>query len=241
MDKNNSQKKPIGFTITILISGIVIAGGIFISRTNLISDFLNNQNNEKVLEDSPKIQPISEKDHIIGNPDADIVVIEYSDFECPYCKEFHTTMQRLIDEFGESSRIAWVYRHLPLDEVHLNAKRVALTSECVGKLAGENNFWKFTNKIFDNAPQSLLKNNTDIIVQQFGLSPDVVDECIQDPEIIKKVEDDTQDGDYFKQIDREFGTPYNIIITKTGQTTNVSGAIPYQILKDFIEQHSLDF
>jgi len=237
MNKNNS----LGFTLTILISGIVIASAIYISRTNFVEEFLNNKNNTEFTEEEPKIQPITEDDHILGNPDADVIVIEYSDFECPYCQEFHTTMRRIMDDFGANGRVAWIYRQLPLDEVHVNSKRVALTSECVAKIGGNAKFWEFTNRIFDDAPASILKNNTDQIISNLGFNVEEIDQCSQDPETILAVENDMKDGQYFRDIDTEFGTPYNIIITKTGLSTNISGSISYQTLKDVIEQHSLKF
>jgi len=237
MNKNNS----LGFTFTILISGIVIASAIYISRTNFIGEFFNNRNDIELTEESPKIQPITKDDHILGDPDADVIVIEYGDFECGYCKEFHTTMRRIMDNYGSDGRVAWVYRQLPLNEVHLNAERVALTSECIAEIGGSAKFWEFTNRIFDNAPESLLKNNTDQIVSNLGFNTEEIDQCIKKPEIITAVENDINDGEYFKEIDSDFGTPYNIILTKTGISTNISGSISYQALKDVIEQHSLSF
>ena len=237
MNKNNS----LGFTFTILISGVVIASSIYISRTNFIGEFFNNKNNAEFTEEAPKIQPITEDDHILGNPDADVIVIEYSDFECPYCQEFHTTMRRIMDDFGADGRVAWVYRQLPLDEVHINSKRISLTSECVAKIGGNAKFWEFTNRIFDNAPASILKNNTDQIVSSLGFNVEEIDQCVQDPETILAVENDMKDGQYFKEIDSELGTPYNIIITKTGLSSNISGSISYQTIREVIEQHSLKF
>jgi len=237
MNKNNS----LGFTFTILISGIVIASAIYISRTNFIGEFLNNRTEVEILENSPNIQPITKDDHILGNPDADVIVIEYGDFECVYCQEFHTTMRRIMDNFGEKGRVAWVYRQLPLDEIHINAKRVALTSECIAENGGNAKFWEFTNKIYDNAPESLLKNNTDQIVSSLGFNIEEIDQCIKNPETIAAVENDMKDGKYFKEIDADFGTPYNIILTKTGISTSISGSISYQTMRDVIEQHSLAF
>jgi len=237
MNKNNS----LGFSLTILISGIIIAGAIFISRTNFIGEFFNDRKETEFTEEAPKIQPITKDDHILGNPDADVIIIEYSDFECRFCKEFHTTMRRIMDDYGADGRVAWVYRQLPLDEIHINARRISLTSECIAKNGGNAKFWEFTNNVFDNAPASILKINTDQIVANLGFNIEEIDLCTQKPETILAVENDLKDAEYFKEIDPEFGTPYNIIITKTGLSSNISGSISYQALKDIIEQHSFSF
>jgi protein-disulfide isomerase len=232
--KNNS----LTFALVILISGIIIGGGIFITRTNILTNMFSK---DEVTEEITQIQPISEDDHILGNPDADVIVIEYSDYECPFCLEFHETMNRLIDEYGQDGRLAWVYRHMPLEEIHLNSKRLALNSECISNIRGNSAFWEFSNQIFDNAPNSFLKVNSDKIISNLGINTEEVNSCIERDEIISKVEADIKDGKYLQSIDREFGTPYNIIITKTGLVQTVSGTIPYSTLRDLIEQHSFSF
>lgn len=235
MNKNNS----LTFSLVILISGLVIGGGIYLSRTNLLNSLFVSDDN--IVVEDKKIQPISENDHILGNPDADIIVIEYSDYECPYCQEFHSVMNRIINEYGQQGRIAWIYRHMPIERVHVNARRIALTSECVADIRGNKAFWDFSDKIFENSPESLLKKNSDQILEEMSIDPQEIESCIERPEIISRLENDIEDGEYLQSIDKEFGTPYNIIITKTGLTENISGVIPYNILKNLIEQHSITF
>ncbi|HEV8553776.1 MAG TPA: thioredoxin domain-containing protein [Casimicrobiaceae bacterium] len=63
------------------------------------------------------MRPVSEgRDHIRGNPTATVALVEYSDFECPFCKRFHQTVKKVVDESG--GRVKWVYRHFPLEELH---------------------------------------------------------------------------------------------------------------------------
>jgi protein-disulfide isomerase len=64
-----------------------------------------------------KLRPVSKgRDHIRGDPAAPVTLVEYSDFECPFCKRFHPTVKRLVDE--SKGQLNWVYRHFPLDELH---------------------------------------------------------------------------------------------------------------------------
>ena len=105
------------------------------------------------------MRPVSkDSDHIRGNPAAPVTLVEYSDFECPFCKRFHTTAKRLVDESG--GRVKWVYRHFPLDELHpVKARQEAVASECAAELGGNDAFWKFADRLYELTPSN---NKTDI-------------------------------------------------------------------------------
>src|SRR3546814_2871400 len=66
----------------------------------------------------------------MGSPDASVKVIEFSDFECPFCKGFHRTMGQVMEEYGQDGKVAWVYRHFPIDSIHSKARKEAQASEC---------------------------------------------------------------------------------------------------------------
>src|SRR5204863_994561 len=85
-------------------------------------------------------------DHVYGNPNARFTLIEYSDFECPYCKTVHLTLKKLIDDSGGD--VNWVYRHFPLEFHNPGAQRQAEASECIAELSGNDSFWKFANAIY---------------------------------------------------------------------------------------------
>lgn len=88
--------------------------------------------------------PVTEDDHLRGDIDAEIMIIEYSDFDCPFCKRFHETMLSVIEKYP-ANEVAWVYRHFPLEQLHPNAPAVALASECVADLGSDAAFWKFAD------------------------------------------------------------------------------------------------
>jgi len=90
-----------------------------------------------------EIPEYEEGDHIIGSKDAEIMIVEYSDLECPYCKRFGETMKEIVAE--SNGNVAWVYRHWI---VHQNALPKAGASECVAKLKGEDAFWKYIDLVF---------------------------------------------------------------------------------------------
>ncbi|MEZ4200396.1 MAG: thioredoxin domain-containing protein [Candidatus Paceibacterota bacterium] len=93
------------------------------------------------------MNPITADDHILGNPNAPIMIVEYSDFDCPFCKAFHEVMQQIINEHGVTGEVAWVYRHYSINGSHPNATTLAVASECVADLGG-NDAWKFIDLIF---------------------------------------------------------------------------------------------
>jgi predicted DsbA family dithiol-disulfide isomerase len=92
------------------------------------------------------IDPVTENDYYFGSKDAEIVIIEYSDLECPYCARFHQTMHQVVQEYN--GKVAWVYRHLPLEQIHPNAFNKAMAAECIGALKGNETFWKYIDDIF---------------------------------------------------------------------------------------------
>jgi len=103
---------------------------------------------------------VSETDHILGNPTtAQVTIIEYSDFECPYCKAYNTTLNKIVSE--SNGNIAWVYRHFPLVQIHANALEKAAASDCVAKLKGNDAFWKYKDLLF-----GMLKTAADPITDQ---------------------------------------------------------------------------
>ena len=132
----------------IVIAAALIAGAIY----------LNGSNTKKVdtqpEADIPEVtmRPVDSTDHIRGNPNAPILLVEYSDYDCPFCSQFHETMKRIMDTYGTTGKVAWVYRHFPLAQLHPNAAEIAAASECVAELGGNDAFWKFTDLVFTEKP-----------------------------------------------------------------------------------------
>jgi len=88
--------------------------------------------------------PVTEADHIRGAVNAPIKIVEYSDFDCAFCARFHQTMKAIVAKYP-GDEVAWVYRHFPLEQLHPNAATVALASECVADLGGDEAFWTFAD------------------------------------------------------------------------------------------------
>lgn len=89
-----------------------------------------------------KVPAVTAEDHVFGDiTKAKVYIIEYSDLQCPFCKQFNPGVQKLVTDY--QGQVAWIYRHFPLESIHDNARPLAEASECVAKIGGNDAFWKF--------------------------------------------------------------------------------------------------
>jgi protein-disulfide isomerase len=98
-------------------------------------------------EAAASMPAVSDSDHFRGSRDAKVVFVEYSDYDCPFCSRLHPTLKRLVDEYD--GRVAWVYRHFPLTQLHPQARDVSIAAECAAELGGNDAFWEFTDRYFE--------------------------------------------------------------------------------------------
>lgn len=89
--------------------------------------------------------PVSNTDHAQGNLNADLVIVEYGDYQCPYCGAAYPVLKELISQFG--SQIKFVFRNFPLSEMHEYARAAALAAEAA---ALQNKFWEMHDAIYEN-------------------------------------------------------------------------------------------
>lgn len=176
-----------------------------------------------------KLSGIKEGDHVLGSKDAEILLIEYSDFECPYCASFHKTAHQAVEEY--EGQVAWVYRHFPLDQIHPNARPAAEASECIAELGGEDAFWSFTDEVFESQQTSL--SNLSAVATKLGVNAQNFDSCVESGKYQSRVESDYQDGIGVGVT----GTPGNYVMnTKTNEVYSLPGAVPYATLKSTIDK-----
>lgn len=221
--------------IAIVIAGVIIAGALYFTKGT-------SAPSQKPTENEPttaNVAPVTPNDHILGNPDALIVVVEYSDTECPFCKNFHQTMNQIMDEYGKDGKVAWVYRHFPLDQIHSRADKEAEATECAFEQGGNEMFWKYINRIFEITPSN---NNLDPaqlpkIAGELGLDKAKFESCLASGGFAAKVESMFQSG----LAAGVQGTPQSFIITKKdGKTYALEGAQPYATVKSVIEAALID-
>jgi len=175
-----------------------------------------------------------ERDHILGNPDAEISLVEYSDFECPFCKRFHATPKRIVEAFG--GRVNWVYRHFPLDFHNPLAQKEAEASECAAELGGNDAFWKYSDLIYARTRSNGKGFPMDGLVPlavEIGLEQKPFRECLDSGRYAARVKEDYENG----ARSGVSGTPGNILLhNKSGRAKVKSGAVPFESLKAEIDR-----
>mgnify|MGYP001563776461 FL=1 len=160
---------------------------------------------------------------------ADVVIIEYSDSDCPYCQRFHVTMQDILKNYG--GKVAWIYRHFPLG-IHPNAQNEAIALECVGQLGGNDAFWKFMNQVINititpEQSASVLTSSATTL----GIDGKLFGFCIANPTTAKKVADQSAEA----QALGAGGTPYSVAIGKNGKQVAIPGAYPIEEVNKIID------
>ncbi len=219
--------------IAIVIAGGLIAGALYYSNLKGGQVVKNNTAQGAKTSNEISMKPVTAVDHILGNPKADVIIVEYSDTECPFCKIFHGTMRRVMDEYGKDGKVAWVYRHFPIDTLHSKARKEAEATECANELGGPAKFWEYINMLFDttNSNNSLDPAQLPIIAKNVDLDVKAFNACLSSGKYADLVEANYQDA--IKAGGQ--GTPNSILVSKDGTKTQVQGAQPYSSLKNILD------
>ena len=179
------------------------------------------------------VPPPTPEDHVYGDRNAPVTLIEYSDFECPYCKRFHATAKQLVDR--SNSRVNWVYRHFPLDSHNPGAQKQAEAVECAAELGGNEAFWKYTDTIYErtrSGGKGFPIENLVPLAAEIRLDQGVFRACLDSGKYARKVQQQMRDGERAGVN----GTPGNILLnTRTGQALALMGAYPYERLHEAAE------
>jgi protein-disulfide isomerase len=186
-------------------------------------------------EKAKKVRRVSaSRDHVYGNPNAPVSLIEYSDFECPFCKRFHATANEIVDAYG--GKVNWVYRHFPLSMHNPGAQKEAEASECVAELGGNDAFWKFANAIYARTKSNGNGFPLDQLVplgKEIGLDEKQLKECIDAAKYASRVQEDLDEG---IQVGIT-GTPANFLLRNdTGEVILKVGAQPSDAIKPDIDK-----
>jgi protein-disulfide isomerase len=153
---------------------------------------LTRRANEKVA----KVRPVtSARDHVYGNPNAPISLIEYSDFECPFCKKFHLTPKEIVNASG--GKVNLVYRHFPLGSHNPGAQKQAEAAECANALGGNDAFWKYADAIYartrSNGRGFPISDLTPL-AKELGLPAARFQECVDKATYGARVQEDMLEG-----------------------------------------------
>jgi len=176
--------KNISSVVIIIVCVLALAGLVYLSGTSA--------NNSRSLSE------ITEGEHIYGNPNAEITLIEYSDFQCPACSAYREPVKNIVDKYND--KIRFVYRHYPLSQ-HFNAVIAAQYAEAAGK---QGKFWEMYDLLFINQNEWSDKRDvelTDIYekyAKSLNLDIDKLKIDVNDESLMKKIQDDWKSGQRVK-------------------------------------------
>lgn len=240
-----SEVDKIKSTNKILIVSLIIAAFFLGSLTNKVSYLekdktANPQTTPQAVVPSDsqaqptagKIKPVTSSDHIRGNDNAKVTLVEYSDFECPFCQRFHPVTQELLKTYGDKIRL--IYRHFPLS-FHANAQKEAEASECVAELGGQDKFWKFVDTIFERTTANgtgFALEKLGPLAAELGVNQKAFQICLDSGKYEKLVKDQITDG----TAGGVSGTPSTFIINPKGETQILVGAQPIETFKTEIDK-----
>lgn len=162
-----------------------------------------------------EVKKIGKNEPVRGNSKAKYAVIEYSDYDCPFCKDFHLTMKELI---SENPDFKWVFRQFPLAQLHPNAGDKAKAALCVYKEQGNDAFWEFSDQLYEN--QSLTVAQLTSVAEKLNVAKQKFEDCTSNF--------DTKDFDKAFDLARQMGvtgTPTSVIVnTDNGNATMIVGS-----------------
>ena len=251
-NKNVTIKKG---TFNGLIIGIIVTvafaaffAGSYISEQN------SNQLTQKDLDDAiaklelkmmqqrlPTSQPqlpvkiSADNDPIIGNPEAPITIIEFSDFQCPFCARFHVqTLPSLIDEYIEQGKVKLVFRDFPIQNIHPNALPAAVSAECAND---QGKFKDMHDLLFDNQKQwSNLETSSALstfvqYASDLQLDQEEFTSCLTEGKHIDEIRKDLEDGRNYGVT----GTPGFFVGNDNIGYVELKGAQPFESFKKIID------
>lgn len=232
--KQNIMEK-LGVPGAIIIAGIIVAGSILFTDKNdnaPVAPTNPGAPQEEVLteEQAREILAIKEDDWVLGNRDAEIYIVEYSDTTCPHCQNFHVTMNQIVEEY--QGEVAWVYRNFPVLQGANTRQTEAL--ECAGLLAGNDGFWEYTNALYEIPKEQQRRVTNDDLPQlasEIGLDVTAFNECLDSGETKLLVTADFQEA---RTLGGN-GTPFSFILGGE-QIVQIPGAQPYDVVKASIDQ-----
>jgi protein-disulfide isomerase len=230
MEKNKS------LIVSAIILLVLLVGGFFVARVGYLyyqidkgnvstgsTDFVQQMSISQALsqvEQSDDLVDVSvDDDPWLGTDDADLVIIEFADFSCPYCQDLSDIVRRLAVGYGD--RVQFVYRDFPVSEIHPNAQMAAEAAECADE---QGKFWEYHDKLYQNQGDFDLQSLRGYAAQ-IGIDAVDFSACINSGRMRSEVQNDYADGVMAGVV----GTP-----TFFFNGLKVSGAIPEDIFEQII-------
>ncbi len=251
LDIQNKKSAPTGMIVALIAVVAVaafFAGSYF---SNLDTDVVTQSDLEDAISKleskigntqqapSQPTQPVKislDNDPMRGDPNAPITIVEFSDFQCPFCARFHVqTLPLLLEEYIDSGKVKLVYRDFPIQSIHPNALAAAVAAECANE---QGEYWEYHDTLFEKqSGWSRLDSNAAIstfsqYATDVGLEQQQFDSCLGSGKYLEEVQGDLSDG-------RDYditGTPGFFIGNGEIGFVKINGAQPYGSFATIIEE-----
>ena len=226
--------------VSAFLSGYVLGGEMAEPKEIIIRETISDVQSKQTVQEQfgPQIiRNISlDDDPIKGNPDAPITIVEFSDFQCPFCARFHeSTLPLLEQNYISTGKVNFVYRDFPIQSIHPNAIPAALAAECADE---QEKFWEMHDMIFESqkAWQDLQISQSANLFKQYvseiGLDEDQFASCLDSGKYLEEIRNDLNDGRTYGVT----GTPGFFVGNEKIGFTKLIGAQPFSSFQRVIDE-----
>lgn len=217
---------------TFALLAVVLIGGFFVFTGGNPTGNVNDNPGE---QQQGVVEASVDDDPVMGDPNAPVTIIEFSDYQCPFCQRFWAqTLPSIKEQYIDTGKAKLVYRDLPIPQLHQMAQSTAEAAECVRDAAGSDEaYFEYHDVVFSNQ-QALSVDNLKTWAQDMGYD---ISSCLDSGEFRSEVQKDVADAQATKlPSERGVGTP-RFIVKKTGEDEGfvVSGAQPFGVFQQVIE------
>lgn len=214
------------FIISLFTGGL---GGIINNSGSPTGNVVNNPSGGDTVGSGNIKVAIESNDPILGDKNAPITIVEFSDFQCPFCERAFSgaIAQFKASDYFKKGQVNLIYKHFPLTSIHPYAQKAAEAAECANR---QGKFWQYHDKLFTNQ-QALDIASLKSYASQIGLDTGKFNKCLDSGEATAEISKESQQA----QSAGGQGTPYFVLINKKGQTQVVSGAVPFSQFESAIK------
>lgn len=174
----------------------------------------------------------TDNDHVRGDlSTAQVLIFEYSDSDCPYCEQFHPTLQQVVSNY--KGKVAWIYRFFPLD-IHPNSRTESIALQCVSEIGGAKAFNTYLDTLINVtlSPNPTSDKALTTFATQQGIDAAKFNACVLDPATATFIDNSIQEA---TSIGAQ-GTPFSIAVSvKTGKQIIIPGAYPLDAVEKDID------
>ena len=192
--------------VSIIIAGVIVGGAVLFGGSKSNNNVATDNEEEETIQPTERnpqapggVVDVSEKGGaVLGSADSPVTIIEFSDFQCPFCRSFwRDTLSQIQKEYIDTGKAKLVYRHFPLTQVHPSAMVAAQAAECA---RDQGKFWEMHDTIFEEQDKQgtgtidFNANDLKAWAAKLGLNASSFNQCLDSGKYSQQVEDDLADG-----------------------------------------------